>query len=59
VSAGLAPVAGSLGGGLVFGYFGSATLFVIAAILTVLAAVVAWTAESAQSRAAKRAAAAS
>jgi MFS family permease len=59
VSAGLAPVAGSLGGGLVFGYVGSATLFVSAAILTALAAVVAWTAESAQSRAAERAAAAS
>jgi PPP family 3-phenylpropionic acid transporter len=52
VSAGLAPVAGSLGGGLIFGYFGAAALFVVAAILTVLAAIVAWTAESEKLRAA-------
>jgi MFS transporter, PPP family, 3-phenylpropionic acid transporter len=52
VSAGLAPVAGSLGGGLVFGYLGPVSLFVIAAILTALSAFVAWAAESAQLRSA-------
>jgi PPP family 3-phenylpropionic acid transporter len=48
VSAGLAPIAGSLGGGLVYGYLGSASLFVLAAILTAMSALVAWAAESAQ-----------
>jgi MFS family permease len=48
VSAGLAPVAGSLGGGLVFGYMGASAMFVIAAILTAMSALVAWAAESAQ-----------
>jgi len=45
VSAGLAPVAGSLGGGLVFGYFGAVAMFVASAILTALSAFVAWAAE--------------
>jgi len=45
VSGGLAPVAGSLGGGLVFGYLGSVAMFVGAAILTALSAVAAWAAE--------------
>jgi MFS family permease len=54
VSSGLAPVGGLLGGGLVFGYLGSAALFVIAAILTAMAAIVAWAAEIAQLRAAKQ-----
>jgi PPP family 3-phenylpropionic acid transporter len=48
VSAALAPVAGSLGGGLVFGYLGPVTLFVLAAILTGMSALVAWAAETAQ-----------
>jgi len=48
VSAGLAPVAGSLGGGVVFGYFGAVAMFVAAAILTALSAIVAWAAESVQ-----------
>jgi PPP family 3-phenylpropionic acid transporter len=48
ISSGLAPIVGSVGGGLVFGYFGSAWFFVAAAILTALSALVAWAAESAQ-----------
>jgi PPP family 3-phenylpropionic acid transporter len=55
VSAGLAPVAGSLGGGLVFGYLGATALFVIAAILTAMSALVAWTTESVQLHAAEQA----
>jgi PPP family 3-phenylpropionic acid transporter len=51
VSAGLAPVVGTLGGGLVFGYLGPAAMFAIAAILTAMSALVAWAAESAQLRA--------
>jgi MFS transporter, PPP family, 3-phenylpropionic acid transporter len=54
VSAGLAPVAGSLGGGLVFGYMGATALFVIAAILTAMSALVAWAAESVQLHAAEQ-----
>jgi PPP family 3-phenylpropionic acid transporter len=54
VSAGLAPVAGSLGGGLVFGYMGATALFVIAGILTAMSALVAWTAESVQLHAAEQ-----
>jgi PPP family 3-phenylpropionic acid transporter len=49
ISSGFAPVVGSLGGGLVFGYLGSGWFFIAAAILTVLSALVAWAAESAQS----------
>jgi MFS transporter, PPP family, 3-phenylpropionic acid transporter len=48
VSSGLAPVVGSVGGGLVFGYFGARWFFAAAALLTVLAALVAWAAESVQ-----------
>jgi len=48
ISSGLAPIVGSVGGGLVFGYFGSRWFFVAAAILTALSALVAWAAESAQ-----------
>jgi MFS transporter, PPP family, 3-phenylpropionic acid transporter len=48
VSSGLAPVAGSLGGGIVFGTLGPASFFVIAIVLTAAAAVVAWAAETAQ-----------
>jgi PPP family 3-phenylpropionic acid transporter len=55
ISAGLAPVAGSIGGGLVYGYLGPASLFVAAAILTAMSAFVAWAAESAQLRAAEHA----
>jgi predicted MFS family arabinose efflux permease len=47
VTAGLAPVAGSLGGGLVYGAFGAAAMFVVAAILTAASTAVAWVAESA------------
>jgi len=47
VTAGLAPVAGSLGGGLVYQSFGAATMFVLAAVMTAVAAVVAWVAETA------------
>jgi MFS family permease len=47
VTAGLAPVAGSLGGGLIYGAFGAAAMFVVAALSTALSAVVAWAAESA------------
>jgi MFS transporter, PPP family, 3-phenylpropionic acid transporter len=48
VSSGLAPVTGFIGGGIVFGTAGPATFFVIAAVLTALAALVAWAAETAQ-----------
>lgn len=48
ISAGLAPVAGTLGGGLVFGYLGAVAMFVAAAVLTALSAVVAWIAETAR-----------
>lgn len=48
ISSGLAPVVGSVGGGLVFGYLGSGWFFVAAAILTALSALAAWAAESAQ-----------
>ena len=48
ISSGLAPVVGSVGGGLVYGTAGPVTFFVIAAALTALAAFVAWAAESAQ-----------
>lgn len=51
VSFGLAPVVGSLGGGLIFGYLGAVAFFVMAAVLTALSALVAWFAESAQLRA--------
>jgi PPP family 3-phenylpropionic acid transporter len=54
ISAGLAPVAGAFGGGLVYGYLGAATLFVLAAILTALSVLVAWTAESAQLKASRQ-----
>jgi predicted MFS family arabinose efflux permease len=47
VTAGLAPVAGSLGGGLVYQSFGAATMFVLAAVMTAAAALVAWVAETA------------
>ena len=46
VSAGLAPVAGSFGGGLVYGYLGPSTLFVVAGVLSVLSAIAARAAES-------------
>jgi PPP family 3-phenylpropionic acid transporter len=45
ITAGLAPVAGSLGGGLVYGAFGAAAMFVLAAILTAASVAVAWIAE--------------
>jgi MFS transporter, PPP family, 3-phenylpropionic acid transporter len=48
VSSGLAPVAGSIGGGIVFGTLGPVSFFVFAAVLTAIAAVVAWAAETAQ-----------
>jgi MFS family permease len=51
VSSGFAPIVGSLGGGLVFGYLGAVWFFVLAAILTTLSAVAAWAAETAQTRA--------
>jgi PPP family 3-phenylpropionic acid transporter len=54
ISAGLAPVAGAFGGGLVYGYMGPATLFVLAAILTALSVLVAWTAESVQLKASEQ-----
>jgi MFS transporter, PPP family, 3-phenylpropionic acid transporter len=47
VTAGLAPVAGSLGGGLVYGSFGAPAMFVLAAVLTAAGAAVAWVAEAA------------
>ena len=50
VTAGLAPVAGSLGGGLVYGAFGAAAMFVVAAVLTAASAAVAWAAESSLER---------
>src|SRR3954447_5124152 len=45
VSSGLAPVAGFVGGGFIFGTAGPATFFLIAAALTALSALVAWAAE--------------
>lgn len=48
VSAGLAPVAGLLGGGLVYGYLGASAMFVCAAGMAVLAALVAWAASAAR-----------
>ena len=54
VSGGLAPVAGSLGGGLVFGYFGATAMFVLAAVLACTSALVAWAAESVQLRTAEQ-----
>jgi hypothetical protein len=41
-------VTGFVGGGIGFGTAGPATFFVIAAVLTALAALVAWTAETTQ-----------
>jgi MFS transporter, PPP family, 3-phenylpropionic acid transporter len=46
VTAGLAPVAGSLGGGLVYGAFGAPVMFAAAAVSTGLSAAVAWFAEA-------------
>jgi PPP family 3-phenylpropionic acid transporter len=40
VSGGLAPVVGALGGGLVYGAFGPRTMFLAAALVTAIAAVV-------------------
>jgi predicted MFS family arabinose efflux permease len=48
VASGLAPVVGSIGGGVIFGTFGPVSFFVTAAVLTAAAVVVAWAAESAQ-----------
>jgi PPP family 3-phenylpropionic acid transporter len=48
VSSGLAPVVGSIGGGVIFGTLGPVSFFVTAAVLTAAAVVVAWAAESAQ-----------
>jgi PPP family 3-phenylpropionic acid transporter len=45
VTAGLAPVAGSLGGGLIYGAFGAPAMFAVAAVSTALSALVAWIAE--------------
>jgi len=50
VSTGFAPVVGLFGGGLVYGYLGAPTLFVLAGLLTVLAAISARSAETAQLR---------
>jgi PPP family 3-phenylpropionic acid transporter len=49
VASGLAPVVGSIGGGVIFGTLGPVSFFVTAAVLTAAAVVVAWAAESAQS----------
>jgi MFS family permease len=46
VTAGLAPVAGSLGGGLIYGAFGAPVMFAVAAVSTALSAAVAWIAEA-------------
>ena len=46
VGFGLAPIVGSIGGGLVYGYLGPAALFVSAAVLTAAAAVAARAAET-------------
>lgn len=46
VAFGLAPVVGSLGGGLVYGYFGPAPFFLAAAGVTAAAAVVTYRAEA-------------
>lgn len=51
VSMGFAPVVGLFGGGLVYGYLGAPALFVVAGLLTVLAAFAAHSAETAQLRA--------
>lgn len=48
VSMGFAPVVGLFGGGLIYGYLGAPSLFVAAGVLTVLAAVAARSAETAQ-----------
>jgi len=50
VSMGFAPVVGLFGGGLVYGYLGAPALFVVAGLLTVLAAIAAHSAETAQLR---------
>ena len=51
VAFGLAPVAGSLGGGLVYGYFGSTPFFLTAAAVTGAAAVLArWSDSPARTR---------
>ena len=50
VSMGFAPVVGLFGGGLVYGYLGAPSLFVVAAFLTVLAAIAVRSAETAQLR---------
>ena len=50
VSMGFAPVVGLFGGGLVYGYLGAPALFVVAGLLTVLAAIAARSAETAQLR---------
>jgi len=50
VSMGFAPVIGVFGGGLVYGYLGSASLFVVAGLLTALSAIAARAAETAQLR---------
>jgi MFS family permease len=55
VSMGFAPVVGTLGGGLVYGYLGPPALFVGAGILTALSAVSARSAETAQLRAVEHA----
>jgi PPP family 3-phenylpropionic acid transporter len=46
VTSGLAPVAGSLGGGLIYGAFGAPVMFAVAAVSTALSAAVAWIAEA-------------
>jgi PPP family 3-phenylpropionic acid transporter len=46
VTSGLAPVAGSLGGGLIYGAFGAPVMFAVAAVSTALSAGVAWVAEA-------------
>ncbi len=51
VSMGFAPVVGLFGGGLVYGYLGAPSLFIAAGLLTVLSAIAARSAETAQLRA--------
>lgn len=51
VSTGFAPVIGLFGGGLIYGYFGAPALFIVAGVLTVLAAVAVRSAERTQLRA--------
>jgi PPP family 3-phenylpropionic acid transporter len=55
VAMGFAPVVGTFGGGLVYGYLGPPALFVVAGILTALSAVAAQAAETAQLRAVEHA----